>query len=156
VLLLAAAMAVFTIASHNSLVNSMNAQITGDLAHEIAEFNALAARDGAIGGTEPNEATGSAAPRPPATVLGLLKARTSTTVVERDTVLLGIVGGKIAVTSPNFRAALGPPDAVLARWATLRRPASGTVMTAAGPARYRAVPVQIRGRPGRGVSWPRY
>jgi len=151
VLLLAAAMAVFTIASHNSLVNSMNAQITGDLAHEIAEFNALAARDGAIGGTEPNEATGSAAPQHPATVLGLLKARTSTTVVERDTVLLGIVGGKIAVTSPNFRAALGPPDAVLARWATLRRPASGTVMTAAGPARYRAVPVQIRGRPGRGV-----
>jgi two-component system, OmpR family, sensor kinase len=151
VLLLAAALAVFTIATRDSQVRSMNAQVSSDLAHEIAEFNALAARHGAVTGTEPKEGSGPAAPRHPAALLHLLQARTSTAVVERNTVLLGIIDGKIATTSKNFRAALGPPGPVLTRWAALRQPASGTVMMAAGPARYRAVPVQIPGTPGRGV-----
>ena len=122
VLLLAAALAVFTIATRDSQVRSMNAQVTSDLAHEIAEFNALAARNGAVSGTEPKEGSGRAAPRHPATILHLLQTRTSTAVVERNTVLLGIVGGKIAATSRNFRAVQGPPGPVLARWAALRRP----------------------------------
>ena len=149
VLLLAAAMAVFTITTRDSMIRSMNAQITGDLSHEIAEFSALAARNGATGVTGPGETTGP--PPGHATVAGVLRARTGTAVVERDTVLLGITGGKIITASRNFRASLGPPAAVLARWASLRRAASGTVMMAAGPARYSAVPVQIRGSPARGV-----
>jgi two-component system, OmpR family, sensor kinase len=151
VLLLAAALAVFTIVTRDSQVSSMNAQVTSDLAHEIAEFNTLAARNGAVSGTEPKEGSGPAATPHPAALRHLLQARTGAMVVERNTVLLGIINGKIATTSRNFRAALRPPDSVLAHWAALRSPVSGTLMTAAGPARYRAVPVQIRGTPGRGV-----
>ena len=131
VLLLAAAMAAFTIASRSSMVGAMNARIASDLSHEIDEFNAQA-------GKAPAHAT----------VLSVLHARTSTTVLERDTVLLGIVNGKIVTTSRNFRASLGPPDSVLAGWAALTRPASGTVTMAAGPARYSAVPVHIHGSRG--------
>lgn len=131
VLLLAAAMAAFTIASRSSMVGAMNARITTDLSHEISEFNAVA---------------GAASPHD--TVLSVLQTRTSKAVVERDTVLLGVAGGKIVTTSRNFRAALGPPSSVLARWAALRRPASGTVTMKAGPARYSTVPVHIHGSRG--------
>src|SRR5215470_10458363 len=109
VLLLAAALAVFTIATRHSQVSSMNAQVTSDLAHEIAEFNTLAARNGAVSGTEPKEGSGPAATTHPAALRRLLQARTGAMVVERNTVLLGIINGKIATTSRNFQAALRPP-----------------------------------------------
>ena len=46
----------------------------------------------------------------------------------------------------------GPAPSVLASWSAITRPViSGTVQMAAGPARYSAIPVQVRGRPARGV-----
>jgi signal transduction histidine kinase len=139
ILLLAGAMAAFTIATHDFLVSSMNTRINNELAHEIAEFRALAARQAGVGGPE----TG--------TILGVLQTRISAAVLEADTVLLGIVGGKIATTSRNFDAARGPSAAVLARWAALKGPDAGTVIMEGGPARYRAIPVQLRGKSTRGV-----
>lgn len=150
-LLLAAAMAAFTVATHDFLVSSMNTRINNELTHEVAEFKALAARQGAVGSPEAGDDSRSRAQRRRATVLSVLQARVSSAVLERDTVLLGIVGGKIATTSRSFNAARGPSVAVLARWAALSRPAAGTVRMAGGAATYRAIPVQIRGKPARGV-----
>ena len=72
-------------------------------------------------------------------------------VLEQDTVLIGIVGSRIVATSSNFATSRGPAPSVLASWSAITRPVSGTVQMAAGPARYSAIPVQVRGRPARGV-----
>ena len=150
-LLLAGAMAVSTVATHQFLVSSMNKQISDELKHEIAEFETVAVRYGATSSLESPEDRTSSTPPHPATMLSVLQARTGAAVLEPDTVLLGVIDAKIATTSRNFRAALGPPPSVLARWAALTTPAAGTVTMAAGPARYQAVPVRIPGTRTRGV-----
>ena len=140
VLLLALAMAAATVATRIVLVRDMNARVSAELAHEIGEFRALAAKRGA------------ARDRQPDSVLRLLRARTSQAVLEADTLLIGLVNGKVVTTSRNTSpAALGDEPGPLARWARITRPDTGTVRLAAGPARYEAVPVQATGRPHRGV-----
>lgn len=91
-LLLTAAMATSILATHVLLVSRMNSRVSSELAHEIGEFQALASRH-----AKP------AADSQPDSVLGLLRARTRQAVLEQDTVLIGLVAGKIAVTSSTPR-----------------------------------------------------
>ncbi len=133
VLLLAAAMAAFTVATHEFLVSSMNGRINAELAHEIDEFRALAAR------ANPGTA------RDPHAALRLLQTRTKHAMLEPGTILLGVIDGKIVATSRNFAPARGPDQAVLTRWSALRQPVTGNVQMAAGPARFTAQPVRISG-----------
>ena len=140
-LLLAAAMATSTVATHVLLVRGMNSRVSGELAHEIGEFQALAARN-----AKP------AADSQPDSVLVLLRARTGQAVLERDIVLIGLVAGRIAVTSSNSSAdALDPSRGLLARWSAITRPTGGDAQLGNGPARYLAIPVHTVGRPSRGV-----
>jgi signal transduction histidine kinase len=140
-LLLAAAIATSTVATHVLLVSRMNSRISGELAHEVGEFRALAARH-----AKP------AADSKPDSVLGLLRARTRQAVLEKDIVLIGLVAGKIAVTSSNSSAgALDPPPGLLAQWSAVSRPTGGNAQLGSGPARYLAIPVRTVGRPSRGV-----
>src|SRR5271165_1982147 len=81
VLLLAAGIATSTIATRVLLVQGMNAQVRSELAHEIGEFRALAARR-----------TSTTGPGRPGEVVALLRARTRQAVLERDTVLIGMSG----------------------------------------------------------------
>lgn len=141
-------MAAFTVATHQFLVGSMNARITSELKHEIAEFRSLAQRNWPPAGHDPHE--DNSAPSKTA-VLRLLQLRTSQAVLEHDTVLLGLIDGKIVATNKHFRADLGPGPAVLARWSALRHPVTGNVHMVAGPARYYALPVRIRGTTARAV-----
>ena len=140
-LLLAAAMATSTLATHVLLASRMNSRISSELTHEIGEFRALAARHAK-----------HAADSQPDSVLGLLRARTRQAVLEQDTVLIGLVAGKIAVTSSNASAdALDPSTGLLARWSAVTKPTGGNAQLGSGPARYLAVPVHTVGRPSRGV-----
>ena len=140
-LLLAAAMATSTLATHVLLASRMNSRISSELTHEIGEFRALAARHAK-----------HAADSQPDSVLGLLRARTRQAVLEQDTVLNGLVAGKIAVTSSNASAdALDPSTGLLARWSAVTKPTGGNAQLGSGPARYLAVPVHTVGRPSRGV-----
>ena len=140
VLLLAAALAASTVATHIFLTTQLDARVNGELAHEIGEFHALAAEHGAV-------KAGWADP-----VLALLRARTSQAVLERDTVLIGLIDGKIVAISGNSSpAAIGRNRALLANWSAITTAASGTVQLAAGPARYLAVPARATGTPTRGV-----
>ena len=140
VLLLAAAMAVSTVATHVLLVSRMNARVSAELTHEIAEFQALAARRSAAADGQPDS------------VLALLRARASQAVLERDTVLIGVIGGKIVATSTNSSPdGVEPSPALLARWSAITAPAEGTAQLGAGPARYMAVPVHVAGSPARGT-----
>ena len=140
VLLLALAMAASTVATHILLIHGMNARVTAELAHEIGEFRALAARRSA------------AHDRQPGSVVRLLRARASQAVLESDTLLIGLVNGKVVTTSRNTsRDAVGDAPSPLARWTKIQRSATGTVWLAAGPARYAAVPVHTTGTPHRGV-----
>lgn len=150
VALLAAAATATTIATHTFLVATMNHRIHSELSHEVAEFRALAARNGAVSGRE-REDHGHRHAGSRLTLLGLLRSRTRAAVLEQDTVLIGMIGGQIVTTSGNFSAARGPGPAVLAGWSALTATASGTVQMAAGPARYEAIPVRLPGQPGRGV-----
>ncbi len=149
--LLAAAAAASTIATHAFLVSTMNARIHGELTHEIAEFRALAARNGALSGPETHDDHGAPSAAPRITVLGLLRSRTRSAVLEPDTVLIGLISNRIVTTSTNFRPALGPGTDVLARWSASTGQTAGTVAMAAGPATYEAVPVRLPGSPVRGV-----
>src|SRR5215470_6423803 len=140
VLLLALAMAASTVATHILLIHGMNARVTAELAHEIGEFRALAARRSA------------AHDRQPGSVVRLLRARASQAVLESDTLLIGLVNGKVVTTSRNTsRDAVGDAPSPLARCTKIQRSATGTVWLAAGPARYAAVPVHTTGTPHRGV-----
>ena len=140
VLLLAAAMAVSTVATHVLLVSRMNARVSAELTHEIAEFQALAARRSAAADGQPDS------------VLALLRARASQAVLERDTVLIGVIGGKIVATSTNSSPdGVEPSPALLARWSAITAPAEGTAQLGAGPARYMAVPVHVAGSPAHGT-----
>jgi two-component system, OmpR family, sensor kinase len=134
VLLLAAALAASTVAMHIFLVRQLDTRVNAELAHEIAEFRALEVQRGA--GTT---AAGTAAP---GSALALLRARTSQAVLERDTVLIGLTGPRIAAISGNYSpATLGASPAVLAAWSSVTTQASGAVQLGAGPAQYLAVPV---------------
>jgi signal transduction histidine kinase len=137
--LLAAALAASTVATHVLLVRSMNARVNTELAHEIAEFQGLAARR-------------SAGPAQPDPVLALMQARTSQAVLEPNTVLAGLIDGKVATVGGSVSAATMARDpALLARWAAVTRPASGSTQLAGGPARYRAIPVRVAGQTTHGV-----
>jgi two-component system OmpR family sensor kinase len=132
-------MAATTIATHVLLVKGMNTRVSAELAHETGEFRALAARRGAAA-TRPGQ------------VLALLRARTRQAVLERDTALIGLMAGRIVATSTNYSPrALGANPALLARWAGVTRPTSGTARLAAGPARYEAIPVGATGHRRGGV-----
>lgn len=140
VLLLALAMAASAVATHVLLVHGMNARVSAELAHEIGEFRALAVRRGAAHDRQPDSA------------VRLLRARTSQAVLESDTLLIGLVNGKVVTTSRNTSPdALRDVPGPLARWASIQRPEAGTVQLATGPARYAAVPVHVTGTPHRGV-----
>ena len=140
VLLLAAAMAISTVATHVLLVSRMNARVSAELTHEIAEFQALAARRSAAADGQPDS------------VLALLRARASQAVLERDTVLIGVIAGKIVVTRTNSSpGGIEPSPAQLAQWSAITAPAGGTAQLGAGPARYMAVPVHVAGSPMRGT-----
>ena len=140
VLLLAAALAATVAATHVLLVRQMNAQVSAELSHEIAEFRALAAH------------RGPPAPGRPGSVVALLKARTSRAVLENDVALIGLADGKVAATSANSAAAtFGASPALLARWAAVTHTETGTAQLAAGQGRYTAIPVRIAGDHTRGV-----
>src|SRR5215469_14974669 len=130
-LLLTAAMVTSILATHVLLVSRMNSRVSSELAHEIGEFRALAA-----------SRAKPAADSQPDSVLGLLRARTRQAVLEQDTVLIGLVAGKIAVTSSNSTAdALDASPGLLARWSTVTSPTGGDAQLGSGPARYLAIPV---------------
>jgi two-component system, OmpR family, sensor kinase len=140
VLLLGAALAASTLATHVLLVRGMNGQVNAELSHEINEFRTLAAQQ---------RASGSA---PRGSVLALLKARVGQAVLEQDVVLAGLLNGQVVASSSmaTARSIAGNPR-LLARWAAVQRPASGTVELGRSQARYTAIPVRVVADPGRGV-----
>jgi signal transduction histidine kinase len=139
VLLLAAALAASMVVTHVLLVRQLDARVRGELSHETAEFQLLAARR-----AEPAEGPGA--------VVALLRARTSQAVLENDVTLVGLAGGKVAAASNNPAAAFLRHDpALLARWAAVTRTTSGTAQLAMGQARYTAIPVRVAGDPAHGV-----
>jgi hypothetical protein len=131
VLLLAAAMAAFTVAIYEFLVSSMNARVTAELNHEIAEFRSLAARTGAPAGQDTHDDRPTTV-RSKRTAVSLLRKRTSSAVLEPDTVLLGVINGKIIAASRNFLAVDNPGGSVLARWSALRHSVTGGCAPAPG------------------------
>ncbi|WP_187366074.1 sensor histidine kinase [Trebonia kvetii] len=155
VLLLAAAFAASTVAMHVLLVRQLDGRVSAELTHEIAEFRALEAQRAAgkdTGGTD-----GAAT-----SMLALLRAKTSQAVLEPDTVLVGLMGGRIVAISGNSStAALGVSPAQLASWSALAAvqpapptptaPHAGNMLLAAGPAQYQAVSASVPGTPVTGV-----
>ncbi len=140
VLLLAAALAASTVVTHVLLMRQLDTRVRAELAHESAEFRALAARRG-------GPARGY-----PGAVAALLRARTSQAVLENDVALIGLAGGKVVAASANPASARFRHDpALLARWAAVTRPARGSAEVPGGPVRYAALPVRIPGDPARGV-----
>jgi two-component system, OmpR family, sensor kinase len=151
VVLLAAGLAVSTLATRVVLEQAMNSRVNAELAHEIAEFRALEAR---LGADEPPEGgaprASSAATRAP--LIALLNARARQAVLEHDTVLFGLIGDRIVATSSNTSpAAIGGRPVLSAPWATTAVPVTGSTQLASGQARYTAVPVRLPGDPARGV-----
>ena len=137
VLLLGAALAASTLATHVLLVRGMNGRVSADLSHEVTEFRAL------------QRASGS---RPKDSVLALLTTRISQAALEPDIVLAGLLNGKLVATAGSSAAGrLGANPGLIGRWAATRQPASGTAELAAGQARYQAIPVRVPGDRGRGV-----
>jgi two-component system, OmpR family, sensor kinase len=140
VLLLGAALAASTLATHVLLVRGMDGQVNAELSHEINEFRTLAAQQ---------RASGSA---PRGSVQAMLKARISQAVLEQDVVLAGLLNGQVVASSSmaTERSIAGNPH-LLARWAAVQRPTSGTVELGRSQARYTAIPVRVVADPGRGV-----
>jgi signal transduction histidine kinase len=139
VFLLGAALAASTLATHVLLVRGMNSQVNAELSHEIYEFRALA-QQRASGGS------------PRVTVLALLKARTSQAVLEQDIVLAGLLNGKlVSASSTASSRGIGENPGLLALWAAVRKPTTGTVELGRGQARYTAIPVRVVADRGRGV-----
>ena len=139
VLLLALALAASTVATHVFLIRQMNSQASSELAHEIKEFQKLAVHT-------------PSRPARPGTVVALLRARTSTAVLENDVALIGMANGKVVTTSANSPAAtFGASPALLRQWASVRTSASGVAQLASGQARYVVLSVRVPGDPARGV-----
>ena len=140
VLLLAAALAGSTVVTHVLLVRQLNARVSAELTHEMAEFRTLAARR-----EEPSASRHGS-------VVDLLGARISQATLENDIALIGLADGRIAAASNNPAAALVRRDpALLARWAAVTRASSGTAQLATAQARYTAIPVRVAGDPVHGV-----
>jgi len=140
VFLLGAALAASTLATHLLLVRGMDSQVNAELSHEINEFRTLAAQQRASG----SPARGS--------VLALLQARTSQAVLEQDVVLAGLLNGRLVATSSTATArSLAEHPGLLARWAAIQRPTSGTAELGQSQARYTAIPVRVLTDSGRGV-----
>ena len=139
VLLLGAALAASALATHVLLVRGMNSQVNAELSHEIYEFRALAQQ--------------RASGRPPrVSVLALLKARTSQAVLEQDIVLAGMLNGKLVATSSTASSrSIAENPGLLARWAAVRKPTTGTAELGRGQARYTAIPVRVPADRSRGV-----
>jgi two-component system, OmpR family, sensor kinase len=141
VLLLALAMTVSTIATHLLLARGMNARVGAELSHEVAEFRALAVRRS----THRHDGR-------PDSVETLLRARTKSAVIEPDTVLVGLMNGKVVamrgLSSPSL---LDAGATLVARWAAATKPGSGSGRLGPEPARYEVIPVRVAGRPGHGV-----
>ena len=136
VLLLGAALAASTLATHVLLVSGMNGRVSADLSHEMSEFQALKRAGG----------------RQRESVLALLTTRTSQAALEPDIVLAGLLNGKLVTTSTSAAArSLAANPALVARWAATQRPTGGTAELTAGQARYMAIPVRVPGDRGRGV-----
>lgn len=145
VLLLTVALAASTVVMHVFLVQQLNGRVNTELAHEIAEFRALEAQRG--GAAEGGDGSSS-----PGSVVALLRARASQAVLEQDTVLIGLAGGRIVALSGNTSLrTIGASRAVLAHWSAVTALTGGTVQLATGPARYLAVPARAAGTPARGV-----
>jgi two-component system, OmpR family, sensor kinase len=141
VLLLAAGIAASTVATRVLLVQGMNAQVRGELAHEVGEFKALAARRSSAAGR-----------RAPGQVVALLRIRTQQAVLEHDTVLIGLVGTRVVATSRNFSpATLGASAGLRASWAARGQQVDGVANLAIGPIRYTVVPARVPGDPVRGT-----
>lgn len=150
VVLLAAGIAVSTVATRVVLVQEMNSRVHAELAHEIAEFRALEARRSAEEAPDGGARAASAAARAP--LIALLRARARQAVLEHDTVLIGLIGGRIVATSSNTSpAAISGRPVLRVPWATTRAPRTGTTVLASGPARYAAVPVRLPGGSAGGV-----
>ena len=149
-ILLAAAITGSTVATQVVLERGMASRVNAELVHEIAEFRALEARRAAAQAPGPAPGTGRAATLDP--LVALLKARTSQAVLEQDTVLIGLIGGRIVATSTNSSpAAIGGAAVRRASWATTPAAVSGSTQLAGGQAQYTAVPVRLPGDPVRGV-----
>lgn len=138
VLLLAGGIAVSTAVTQAVLVHEMNAQVSSELSHEIAEFRTLAAHGSARHG--------------PGAVQAMLTATTHQVTLERDTVLAGLIGTTVVSTSGNYRpATIGAGAALRATWSGVRSQSTGSGQLAIGPIWYTAIPVAIAGDPARGT-----
>ena len=110
----------------------MNAQVRSELAHEIGEFRALAARRSAAGGRGAGQ------------VVALLRTRTQQAVLEHDTVLIGLVGTRVVATSRNYSpATLGASAGLRASWAARSQKTEGAANLAIGPIRYTVAPARV-------------
>jgi len=137
VLLLAGGIAVSTVVTQAVLVHQMDAQVSNELSHEVAEFRTLA----------PNSVQHG-----PGAVRALLSETTPKMTLERDTVLVGLVGTTVVATSGNYRpATIGAGASLRAAWSGVRTQSTGSGQLAIGPIRYTAIPLQIAGDPARGT-----
>jgi signal transduction histidine kinase len=137
VLLLGAALAASTLATHVLLVRGMNSRVSADLSHEIFEFRAVAR---------------TSRSRQRESVLTLLTSRIPQAALEPDILLAGLLNGRLVATGGAVPpGGLGASPGLIARWAKTQRPASGTAELAAGQARYQAIPLRVTGDSGRGV-----
>ena len=149
VVLLAAGIAVSTVATRVVLTQAMTTRVNAELAHEIAEFRALEARRGRTSHQRARPA-GSAAAQGP--LIALLRARARQAVLEHDTVLFGLIGGRIVATSSDTSPAAIGHSVLRTGWAaTTGQPMSGSTQLASGQTRYAAVPVRLPGDPAHGV-----
>ena len=155
VLLLAVALTASTVAMHVFLVRHLDTRVNAELAHEIAEFRALEAQRAT--GTDTGGADGTAT-----SVLALLRARTSQAVLERDTVLIGLIGRADRRGQRELLASRARRRRCLARALVGGRrtrasggggatPVGGSAQLAVGPAQYLAVPAAVPGAPVTGV-----
>lgn len=137
-------MAASTVATRVLLVQGMNIQARGELAHEVGEFQALARQTAAAGHGRPG------------LVLALLKTRTQQAVLEPDTVLIGLIRTRVVATSSNYkRSSISVAPSVRAAWADSAAQRTGTttiaIGPAAGPVRYTLLPVRVAGDPAAGT-----
>lgn len=119
-------------------MQGMNSQARSELVHEVAEFQLIARRTAAAG------RGGQGA------VLALLRARIQKAVLEPDTMLIGLLGSRIAVTSTNYRSGTIQAAPVVRDAWTAGRVRTGTASITIGlarntPVRYSSFPVRLRG-----------
>lgn len=135
--LLAAALLASTAAVHVLLSRRADAAIAQDLAHEIVEFRAEKAAEGAPG-------TGPVAAR--------LLEGTRRAVPLSNIVLVALLDGRVlSVSGDSSVSALRADAPQLSQLADLSGPRGGSLQLPAGTARYTAVPVRAAGDPAHGT-----